>query len=87
MSRENNCNPLPELIKELEQWHRTPLGLELLAQEKCALEQLLPALFGYYLLHIGPANGLGETLSYSHIRTWWTFPRVRLTSLRVLCGG
>ncbi|MEJ1297729.1 MAG: methyltransferase domain-containing protein [Candidatus Sedimenticola sp. (ex Thyasira tokunagai)] len=69
MSKGNNCNPLPELTKELKQWQKSPLGVELLAQEKCALEQLLPALFGYYLLHIGRTDGLGDTPSCSHIRT------------------
>ncbi len=69
MSRGENCNPLPELIKELEQWHQTPLGRELLAQERCALEQLLPGLFGYYLLHIGYTDQMDETLAGSRVRS------------------
>ncbi len=48
---------------------RPPLGRELLAQERCALEQLLPGLFGYYLLHIGYTDQMDETLAGSRVRS------------------
>ena len=41
------------LIANLEKWYQTPLGSELLATEKTALDQLLPTLFGYHLLQLG----------------------------------
>lgn len=67
MSRENSCNPLPTLIKELERWYRTPLGQVLLTQEQHALEQLLPGLFGYYLLYVGHSRVLEQALSCSRV--------------------
>ena len=56
---------LPRLFKPFQQvhgasvhrlldlWFDTELGAELLAQEQCILDRLLPSLFGYYLVQTG----------------------------------
>lgn len=55
--------PIPENLNE---WFATPLGKRLLHEEKRALEQILPHLFGYYLVQIGCA-GQGELLHSARI--------------------
>lgn len=40
----------------LQQWYATPLGTLLGAQEQACLEGILPNLFGYHLLHLGPCD-------------------------------
>lgn len=52
--------------ERLRQWYRTPLGQALFAREQAVLGQVLPNLFGYYLLQVGrPLDG--DWLSSSRI--------------------
>jgi SAM-dependent methyltransferase len=45
-----------EINSRLREWYRLPLGRALAQAEKAALAQVLPTLFGYYLLQIGATD-------------------------------
>jgi len=51
---------------DLNRWFETPLGRRLLSEEACALQQVLPHLFGYHLLQVG-SIGHGYLLESSRI--------------------
>ncbi len=52
-----SCGTAHETKSSLRQWFRSPVGRELLGQEKALLDQVLPTLFGYHLLQVGrPAS-------------------------------
>lgn len=44
---------VPGVREKLRTWYRTPLGMYLEEMEKQHLDEILPDLFGYYLLQIG----------------------------------
>lgn len=59
MLRKNNpklfhrCGSDDEVVEQLTNWYRTPLGQMLVATEKTNLDNILPTLFGYHLVQIG----------------------------------
>jgi SAM-dependent methyltransferase len=64
----SRCPQTTELIRRLEDWYASPLGLELAAQEHECLERMLRDLFGYYLLQVGLNAGFSEAIAASRIR-------------------
>lgn len=58
----HRCGTSPAVINtQLRHWLQTPLGASLLLAEQAQLDVLLPDLFGYHLLRIGPAVGVDLT--------------------------
>ncbi|HEC16326.1 MAG TPA: methyltransferase domain-containing protein [Sedimenticola sp.] len=58
----NDATAQPAVQERLRDWFQRPPGELLLAQEQACLEQLLPDLFGHYLVQLG-AVGAGLDLS------------------------
>jgi SAM-dependent methyltransferase len=57
-------------LPKLQEWYQSPLGQALLHAEKIGLDQVLPLIFGYYLLQMnGPSNPdfLNSCLIHTHI--------------------
>lgn len=53
------CRDSDEARRQLRGWCTHPLGQSLVAREEEVIRQLLPGLFGYHLLQIGDALGVG----------------------------
>jgi len=62
------CPQAPELIRLLEDWYASPLGVELASQEEACLERMLHETFGYYLLQVGLNAGFAKAVATSRIR-------------------
>ncbi len=57
-----------QTLPPLDEWYRSPLGLELAQQEQECLTRLLGDTFGYYLLQVGGSTGFAEAIQASRIR-------------------
>jgi len=62
------CPQGSDLIRHLEDWYASPLGVELAKQEEVCLERMLCDTFGYYLLQVGLNAGFAEAVATSRIR-------------------
>lgn len=75
-------------LLRLEEWYRSPLGIELAGLEESCLERMLRDTFGYYLLQVGMGSGFSEALSSSRIRYRILLPvaeRARTLGFQVVC--
>lgn len=57
-----------QVWSSLHDWYQTPLGQQLMAEEKAQLEAVLPTLFGYHLIQLGRfyAESMLEASRVSH---------------------
>lgn len=55
-------------LSRLEDWYRSPLGVEVAARETACVAAMLGDLFGYYLVQVGVSERFREVLATSRIR-------------------
>lgn len=65
----NNSKPQSDIQEHLRDWFQQPLGGVLLAQEQACLEQMLPDMFGHYLVQLGFIDSGLDFSSVSRFRS------------------
>ncbi len=69
MRHDEFCRAESDVTGRLQQWFGVSPGRYLLEQEELCLQRLLPNLFGYYLVQLGPAGICAGLLRTCRIRT------------------
>jgi SAM-dependent methyltransferase len=54
-------------ITVLNEWYKKPIGAALLQSELAGLSEVLPKIFGYYIMQMGSQTNNSEVLAASHI--------------------
>lgn len=62
------CHRTKDVVRYLQNWYQLPQGQRLWSQFESHLEQLLPKIFGYHVLWIGPIPEGADPLRYSRIQ-------------------
>ncbi len=62
------CNGAGSPLARLEDWYRSPLGMEVADRETACVEAMLGDVFGYYLVQVGVTERFREALAASRIR-------------------
>jgi SAM-dependent methyltransferase len=62
MAAKRFCQSEQDLAKGMREWLEQQPGIAYLEQEKACLNDLLPKLFGYYLIQLGMAGSLDEVM-------------------------
>ncbi len=67
MARKRFCKSEQDLARGMREWFGQQPGLSYLEQEKASLNELLPKLFGYYLIQLGMAESLDDIMQECRI--------------------
>lgn len=67
MVRKRFCKSEQDLARGMREWFERQPGRAYLEQEKACLNELLPKLFGYYLIQLGMAQSLNDVMQECRI--------------------
>lgn len=76
-----DCQRQDEAVPPLDEWYRSPLGIELVQQEQDCLARMLGDTFGYYLLQVGGSVGFADAIQASRIRQRILLPDKAVTQV------